>query len=217
MMLKAASPFSMRSVACCQESPEASVLVQSRTLPKVSHALTIRASSMGILPFHRPVQTSGPSTPSATDSHRWLTVQFSPTESGAFTPLPFRAAQVERNSSQVLGGSTPHFLRFAGTNHITLERWMFTGTLQIPPLVESSVTRPGGNWLSQPSDLKSPVRSSIRPATTHVPISSWPACTWNESGGSPPSMRVLSTARALTPEPPVTVELTTWIDGFWAA
>ena len=77
--------------------------------------------------------------------------------------------------------------------------------------------RPGGNSFIQPSDLKSPVRSSMRFATTQVPMSSWPACTWNESGGSPPSIRVLSTARAFTPEPPVTVELTTSIDGCSAA
>ena len=56
----------------------------------------------------------------------------------------------------------------------------------------------------------------MRSATTHVPISSWPACTWKASGGSPPSMRVLSTARALTPEPPVTVALMTSTPG-WSA
>ncbi len=56
----------------------------------------------------------------------------------------------------------------------------------------------------------------MRLATTHVPISSWPAWTWNESGGSPPSIRVLSTARAFTPEPPVTVALITSTFGYRA-
>src|SRR5439155_27051205 len=55
----------------------------------------------------------------------------------------------------------------------------------------------------------------MRFATTHAPISSWPAWTWKESGGSPPSIRVLSTERGFTPEPPVTVELIAWMFGYF--
>src|SRR5438445_13364745 len=55
----------------------------------------------------------------------------------------------------------------------------------------------------------------MRFATPHVPISSWPAWPWNESGGSPPSLRGFSTARAFTPEAPVTVELITWMPGYF--
>jgi len=122
---------------------------------------------------------------------------------------------VARKSSKVFGGETPHFLRLAGTYQVTFDRWMFTGTLQIPFRAESKATRPGGNSVVHPSDLKRPERSSIRFATTQVPINSWPAWTWNESGGSPPSMRVFSTALAFTPEPPVTVELITWMPGYF--
>ena len=113
------------------------------------------------------------------------------------------------NSSQVRGGVTPHSCSFAGTYHMTLERWMLTGTLHTPSRADSRSSRPRGNLSIQPSDWNRSDRSSMRSATTQVPISSWPAWTWKESGGSPPSMRVFSTARALTPEPPVTVELIT--------
>ena len=52
-------------------------------------------------------------------------------------------------------------------------------------------------------------------ATTQVPMSSMPACTWKVSGGSPPSIRVLRTARAFTPAPPVTVALMTSTPGYF--
>ncbi len=74
-----------------------------------------------------------------------------------------------------------------------------------------------GNLLAQPSDLYSALRSCMRPATTQVPVSSWPACAWKLSGGSPPSMRVLSTALALVPAPPVTVALSTATPGYLAS
>ncbi len=68
--------------------------------------------------------------------------------------------------------------------------------------------RPLGIALSQPSDRNRPVSGSMYPVFTHVSISSCPACTWNESGGFPPSIRVLSTALAFVPAPPATVAFT---------
>lgn len=67
-------------------------------------------------------------------SQRCCWVQFSPTTSGAATPLAFRVEQVLRNSGQVLGAVTPQALSLAGLYHMTLLRCTFTGTLQgLPP------------------------------------------------------------------------------------
>jgi len=74
---------------------------------------------------------------------------------------------------------------------------------------------PLGKAWSHPSWRKRAERSSIRFATTQVPMSSMPACTWKVSGGSPPSIRVLRTARAFTPAPPVTVALMTSTPGYF--
>ena len=65
----------------------------------------------------------------------------------------------------------------------------------------------------QPSALNRPVKGSMDPLRTQVSMSSCPACTWNESGGSPPSIRVFSTALALVPAPPATVAFTIWTAG----
>jgi len=134
MTLKAALPWTTRSTACCQESPAASLLAQSSTRPKTSQARTALGSVNLSLPFQRLFQSSGPRTARATLSQRCCCVQFSPRARGASRPFCFRVWQVARNSSQVRGGLTPHSLSLAGRYHITLERWMFTGTLQIPPL-----------------------------------------------------------------------------------
>ncbi len=150
MMLNAESPLTSRSVACCQDRPEASVLVYASTLPNMSHTATALGSVNFSLPDHSAAQLSAPSTPSATDSHRCWTVQLSPSDSGASTPLSFSTLQVARNSAQVFGGVTPHSLSLAGRYHITFDRWMLTGTLQMPPLAESSLMRPAGNLVIQP-------------------------------------------------------------------
>src|SRR6476659_5266946 len=145
--------------------------------------------------------------PITTFSHSCCCVQFSPTTSGAATPLAFRVEQVVRNSGQVLGTVTPHAFILAGLYQKTLLRCTFTGTLQMPPLYVISLIRSAGNTLLQPSLLNSGVRSCMRLATTHVPISSCPPCAWKEAGGVPPSRRVLRTALAFVPAPTETVAL----------
>ena len=67
--------------------------------------------------------------------------------------------------------------------------------------------RPFGKLPSHPLSLKMNVMGSILPATTQESMSSCPACTWKESGGVPPCMRVASTAFAFEPAPPATVAL----------
>ena len=215
MMLNAAFPFTTMSVACCQERDAASSLVYWRIFPNISHTFTASGLVKESVPSHSCCHFSGPSTAKATDSHRWFAVQFVAKARGT-TPCACSLGAIVRNSSHVFGASTPHFSRFAGMYHITLERWMFTGTDQIPLSVLRSLISPDGNTSIHPSCLNSQVRSSMRSAFTHVPISSWPACTWKLSGGLPPSMRVFSTALALTPEPPVTVALIRLTPGCWA-
>src|SRR5208283_1634526 len=68
-MVKEASPFTSLSTACCQESPEPSVFAYARTSPNTSHILTALGSVNFSFPDHNAAQWSGPSTPSATDSH----------------------------------------------------------------------------------------------------------------------------------------------------
>src|SRR5690606_30372329 len=206
MTLKAASPLATISVACCQDSEAASALVYCRLCPKRSHTATASGAVNGSSPVQSCCHFSGPSTASATFSHRCVAVQFSPKDSG-MTPFACKVGAMARNSSHVRGTLTPQRSRFSGTYQSTLERWMLTGTDQTPSSVLKSEMSPAGNTSYQPCSSKRKLRSSIRRAMTHVPMSSCPACTWNVPGGSPPSMRVLSTALALTPAPPVTVAL----------
>src|SRR6516165_3504965 len=57
---------------------------------------------------------------------------------------------------------------------------------------------------------------SILLVTTHVSVNSRHMWTWKVSGGSPPSMRVVRAALALTPPPPATAAFTMSTPGFCA-
>src|SRR6056297_429755 len=174
IMLNAASPPTTKSVACCQLNEEKSSLVYSRTSSRVAHTSTASSLVQLSSPFHRPSYLSAPSTPRATDSQRWFTVQLVANERGT-TPCASSSPAISRNSSQDCGASIPHSSRFSGMYHITLERWTFTGTDQIPFSVPIRLIRSSGKTSIQPSDSKSGVRSSILSAATQVPISSCPA------------------------------------------
>src|SRR3990172_10981734 len=65
-----------------------------------------------------------------------------------------------------------------------------------------------GKTSLQPSWSNRESRGSMLSVVTQVSVSSWPICTWKEPGGSPPSIRVVSTSRALKPAPPATVAFT---------
>src|SRR6056297_1940154 len=158
IMLNAASPPTTKSVACCQLKEEKSSLVYSRTSSRVAHTSTASSLVQLSSPFHRPSYLSAPSTPRATDSHRWFTVQLVASDSGV-TPCDSSSSATSKNSSQDSGTSTPHLSRLSGTYHITLERCTFTGTDQIPFSVPIRLIRSSGKTSIHPSDSKSGVRS----------------------------------------------------------
>ena len=88
MKANAESPLTTLSKTCCQERPPAPSFVKSMSLPKVSQTRTTLGSVNFNLPDHRADQSSGPRVATATDSHRWTSVDASPTARGASTRRP---------------------------------------------------------------------------------------------------------------------------------
>src|ERR1043165_3241108 len=128
MTLYTAAPSSTLSAAGCRSAADDLMSETASTLLKVSSAAVTSADFQSVLPFHRPVYLSGPSSTSSTVSTRCFCVHAGPIAS-AVLPLPLIVAAWVRNSFQVLGApAMPSAFSVLGVNQIRLARWMLTGT-----------------------------------------------------------------------------------------
>src|SRR5271157_4663346 len=153
MYVKADSPLTTLSIACCQVRSAPSVLANSRAFPKLSHTRTTLGSVNLSLPVHRADQSSGPRVATAIDSQRWTSVEVFPTAIGAVTPESFSFRHSARSPSMVRGGSTPHPESRAGMYHRTLLRLTARGTLQVPVFVDRRAMRSRGKIAPHPCVL----------------------------------------------------------------
>src|ERR1041385_7780531 len=118
MTVYTAAPSITRSAAGCQSAADDLMSDAASTCLNVSSAAVTLADFQSVLPFHSPVYSSGPSSPSSTVSSRCFCVHDGPIAS-AVLPLALIVAAWVKNSFHVLGGpAMPSVCSVLGTNQI---------------------------------------------------------------------------------------------------
>src|SRR5262245_55445477 len=117
-----------RSSAGCQSAPADATSENEMTWLKTPSAACTSADVQSVVPFHKPLYLSTPSSPRSTFSSRCFCVHAGPIEI-AVLPAALIFAAWTRNSLQLFGGA-PRFrsVTVFGMYHNRLDRWMLTGT-----------------------------------------------------------------------------------------